>query len=224
MDLAGELSQDVYHFVLLTTVGCRIPERTGHRRMRARRQLFKAGGSACSRFLNGPPFQGIARTRRTPYLRRVITLPELPIGSIETPRDRAAPRTGPRPRWVVLPALLFLAACTVRSTAPSPFDGSPSTGNSAESRIQVEVQNMNFNDITVYALRSGQRLRIGRVTGKTTETIRVDWNLAIPISFEVDVVGGRQCRTGQVGLDRSARVWLNVPSNVAVQPCRTGRV
>lgn len=129
------------------------------------------------------------------------------------------------PRILLMSALTGLVACgTSRRTAPSPFDGTAGGGSSAEDPIRVDVQNINFNDITVWALRpGGQRIRLGRVTGKTEETFRIDWNLAVPIYFVIDVTGGRGCRTPQVAVERDARVWVIVPSNAASQPCRAGR-
>lgn len=127
-------------------------------------------------------------------------------------------------RTLMLLAVVGLTACGAsRRDAPSPFDGSGRRGSSAEDPIRVEVQNINFNDITVWAVRQGQRIRLGRVTGKTDETFRVEWNLAIPIYFVVDVTGGRSCRTAQVAVERNARVWVIVPANVGSQPCRIGR-
>lgn len=129
------------------------------------------------------------------------------------------------PRILLLSALMGLVACgTSRGTAPSPFDGTAGSGSGAEDPIRIEVQNLNFNDLTVWAVRpGGQRTRLGRVTGKTDGTFRLQWNLAVPIYFAVDVTGGRGCRTAQVSVERNARVWVIVPANVGSQPCRVGR-
>jgi hypothetical protein len=126
---------------------------------------------------------------------------------------------------LLVSALLGLTACgTSRSSAPSPFDGTAGRGSTAEDPVRIDVQNINFNDVTVWAVRpSGQRTRLGQVTGKTDETFRIQWNLAVPIYFAIDVTGGRGCRTGQVSVERNARVWVIVPSNVGSQPCRAGR-
>lgn len=125
-------------------------------------------------------------------------------------------------RAATLLAVVLLSACGASRAAPSPFEEGP-RGAPSEDPIRVDVQNLNFNDITIWAVRQGQRIRLGRVTGKTDATFRIPWNLAIPISFEIDVVGGRSCRTGQVGVERNAAVWVIVPSNVGSQPCQVGR-
>ena len=127
-------------------------------------------------------------------------------------------------RMALVLALTGLAACaTSRTSGPNPFAGETGGGSSVEDEIRVDVQNLNFNDITVWAVRQGQRIRVGRVTGKTDETFRIDWNLALPIYFVIDVTGGRSCRTSQVSVERNARVWVAVPSNVGASPCRIGR-
>ena len=122
----------------------------------------------------------------------------------------------------VLAAGLVAGGCSSSAgEAVSPFDG-PTGGDRAQ-RVRVEIQNLSFNDITVYAVRSsGQRQRMPAVTGQTDEMVTIDWNVAIPISFYVEQVSGTSCRTGQVGVEPGARVWLTVPSTMG-QPCRAGR-
>lgn len=123
----------------------------------------------------------------------------------------------------MLATAVLLSACGPTRSTANPFDGSVAGGTATEDPIRVEVQNLNFNDITIWSLRGGQRIRLGRVTGKTDETFRINWNTAVPIAFEIDVTGGRGCRTPEVPVERNARVWLSVPSNVGVQPCQAGR-
>lgn len=120
----------------------------------------------------------------------------------------------------MLSALLAVGCSTGRTL--NPFDRSEPTGG-IEERIRIEVQNLNFNDATVWALRSSQRIRVGRVTGKTDQTFRIDWNVAAPISFQVDVVGSRTCRTGAVAVEANSRVWLSIPSDLGFGRCQAGR-
>ena len=119
-----------------------------------------------------------------------------------------------------------LAACSSRTEGRSPFtDPPPAPGQSStEDPIRVEIQNLSFNDITVWAVRSGgQRTRIARVTGKTDTTVTIGWNVAVPVSFFIEQTAGRSCSTAQIGVEAQARVWVQVPSNVGRQPCRAGR-
>jgi hypothetical protein len=140
------------------------------------------------------------------------------------PVSRPWPTAGLLPVFLVALLATVLSSCASRNEAPSPFDGSAAAqARGADEPIRVEVQNLNFNDVTVWAIRQGQRIRLGRVTGKTDQTFRTDWNPAMPISFMIDVTGGRTCNTEQVGVDRNAVIWVSVPSNVGAQACRAGR-
>lgn len=124
-------------------------------------------------------------------------------------------------RWALLAALpVAFSACGGGPTR-NPFDGT-TTGGIGE-RIRIEVQNLNFNDATIWAMRSSQRIRVGRVTGKTDQSFTVQWNTAAPIGFQVDVVSGRSCRTGSIPVEAESRVWLTIPSDMGLGTCRIGR-
>jgi hypothetical protein len=118
-------------------------------------------------------------------------------------------------------ATLAVAAGCGGGSARNPFDPSSTPGGG--DRIRVEVQNLNFNDVTIWALRNSQRVRVGRVTGKTDQTFTIAWNVAQPIWFEIDVVSGRSCRTPQVPVDPDSSVWVVIPSAMGLSACRAGR-
>ena len=133
------------------------------------------------------------------------------------------PATGSLKGVLALAVVLLAASgCSaLGNPAPNPFDGS--RAQEQEDRLRIQVQNNNFNDVTVYAISLGQRIRLGNVTGKTDQNFRLDWNFANPISFEIDVVGGRGCGTSPVPVEPGARVWVQVPNEVRVSGCRSGR-
>jgi len=127
-------------------------------------------------------------------------------------------------RAIPLALAVALAGCGGGAAGHNPFDPSSIPNASpSEDPIQIDIQNSNFNDVTIWAMRSGQRIRLGRVTGKTDQRFRIAWNAAIPISFSVDVVGGRGCRSNSLAVEPNARVWLVVPANMGLQPCQAGR-
>lgn len=130
-------------------------------------------------------------------------------------------RVAPLRAALALVALVGASACgALGNNVPNPFAGGAQAG---EDRLRIQVQNMNFNDATVYAVSAGQRIRLGNVTGKTDESFQIDWNFANPIAFQVDVVGGRGCDTTAIPVDPGARVWLQIPSEVGRSGCRSGR-
>ena len=130
-----------------------------------------------------------------------------------TPRLRSA--------LAITVAVMTTAACgALQQSSQNPFDGS--LEQQQEERLRIQVQNMNFNDATIFAVSSGQRARLGTVTGKTDQDFRLEWNFAHPISFEIDIVGGSGCQTPPLPVDPGARVWIQVPNEV-MSGCRAGR-
>jgi len=122
---------------------------------------------------------------------------------------------------MVLVSLAFTAGCGISTNARNPFDGS--LQQEQEDRLRIQIQNMNFNDVTIFAVSTGQRIRLGSVTGKTDRDFRLQWNYADPISFQINVVGGRGCDTQPIQVDRGARIWVQIPSEVGMSGCRSGR-
>lgn len=144
------------------------------------------------------------------------------MSAIDTSRKR---KRRP-PRILALAGILAIAsACSSGGRALSPFDGPPPDGaSSTDDPITIEIQNLSFNDITVWAMRpGGQRRRIARVTGKSDESVRIGWNVAMPIAFFVEQTAGRSCNVPSIGVEPDAVVVVSVPSNVGLQPCRSWR-
>jgi hypothetical protein len=142
------------------------------------------------------------------------------MSATHAPRERGTCRI-----LAVAGILLILSACSTGGRTLSPFDGPPPEGAmSTDDPISIEIQNLSFNDITVWALRSGgQRRRIARVTGKSDEKVRIGWNVAMPISFFIEQTAGRSCSIPAIGVEVDAVVVVSIPSNVGMQPCRSWR-
>lgn len=129
---------------------------------------------------------------------------------------------------------LTVAACVVLATSAcmqrgrpigdDPFRGGSRGGVDSEGgRLTVEVQNLNFNDISVFAFRRGERIRVGDVTGKTDRTFQVPWAFSAPVQFRIEIVSGRSCGTQTVNGDPGSGVWIQVPADVGLSQCRVGR-
>lgn len=118
---------------------------------------------------------------------------------------------------------MLLLASTACGSARSvnPFD--PSETRPGVDRLRIEVQNLNFNDATVYAMRQSQRIRLGRVTGKSDQVFTIDWSTAVPVRFRIDLVSGPSCGTAEVPVDRNSLVWVTIPSVMGLGGCRAGR-
>ena len=79
----------------------------------------------------------------------------------------------------------------------------------------VEVQNQAFLDMTIYVIRSGQRVRLGQVTGNSTATFelpRTMVNPGLPIRFQADPVGSSRAPFSQeIGVSPGDTVVLRIP-------------
>lgn len=68
------------------------------------------------------------------------------------------------------------------------------SGQTAPAPATVQVDNQAFLDVSVYALRSGQRIRLGTVTGLSTRTFVIPRTLVggAAVSFQADFIGSRR--------------------------------
>lgn len=70
-------------------------------------------------------------------------------------------------------------------TAPAPVDPMEPS--------YLEVQNQSFYDMTVYVYRGGARIRLGTVSGNSTQVFEIPRSIAnpgIPVRFMADPIGG----------------------------------
>jgi hypothetical protein len=92
-------------------------------------------------------------------------------------------RTG-RAVLLVLLASAALAACAPGRRAPAP----------ESARTTVRIENANFSDMTIYAVRGSQRVRVGLANGSSTTTLVIPATLLsglTPLRFIADPIGGR---------------------------------
>ena len=117
---------------------------------------------------------------------------------------------------------LTLAGCGKGyGQAQNPFAPAGSRGNDGQVRILVE--NQNFGDATVHALRGGERIRLGDVVGKSEQRFTVRWNFTLPMEIEVRIRGGGSCRVRPMPVDPGDDVWVRIPSELRATPCYSGK-
>jgi hypothetical protein len=100
-------------------------------------------------------------------------------------------RAGPLPTSrrllrLLLPALaLWLAAACARS-------GRAVTSDEPAEVTELQVQNQAFLDMTIYVVRSSERVRIGQARGNSTTTLRIPPSMLTgptPLRFLADPIG-----------------------------------
>jgi hypothetical protein len=94
-------------------------------------------------------------------------------------------------------ALLLLAAGCARSPAPaagpSPEAAAAADSGRASRAIAVQVNNQNFNDMSVYLVHDGARWLVGQVGGLTKATLTVPASLAPAderVRLRAEAIGG----------------------------------
>ena len=112
-------------------------------------------------------------------------------------------------RLFILPALaLALTGC---AGGPQPETGLP---------IVIEIQNNNFQDATVYAIREGERQRLGVVVGKTDDAYAIPWRPNFALRLEVRFLGGGACATREILMEPGQRYVLDLQPDLRLnQDC-----
>ncbi len=85
-----------------------------------------------------------------------------------------------RPLLLLCAALIVTAACGSHRRRAATDSGPPD--------VTLQVTNHNFLDVTVFVLHDGQRLRIGLVTGSTTQSFVLPGHM-VALSHELALLG-----------------------------------
>lgn len=114
----------------------------------------------------------------------------------------------------LIPLLVLALSFQGCSTARAPFSDGANRGQT----IEIEVRNRNFDQATLYAVRQGDRSRLGIVEGKQDRTFRLAWRSQGPLRIEVVLQGGDRCTTRAIPVDPGASVVMDVASDLASDP------
>lgn len=120
----------------------------------------------------------------------------------------------PRPitRLALLLALTAAAGCFQRRSRGAP----PPAAAERASPTVVRVQNLSFNDATVYVVRSGaQRIRLGFAGGNRTTVLTIPSSVVpfpTPLRFLADPIGGNRRPIGSdITVSPGDEVVLQIP-------------
>jgi hypothetical protein len=111
---------------------------------------------------------------------------------------------GWRSRLLVITVLLAVTACTTRSRRAQ---------QSAYQPITVQVENQNFNDVTVYLLWRSDRRRLGSVGGHSRATFTSQW-YAPDLVVELDVLAGSRVRSDRVQVNPGEQLYIEIPAQI----------
>ena len=108
---------------------------------------------------------------------------------------------------VLLPVLL-LAGCAGNRRGPAAADGA--------ARTTVEVENRSWSAVNVYAVRGGQRVRLGTVQAVSTSTLNIPPAIVSGVSslsFLIDPIGSSRTPISQeISVREGDQLKLYVPN------------
>lgn len=85
-------------------------------------------------------------------------------------------------------------------------DGLFSGRSSGDEEVTLDVDNRNFNDARLFAVwRGGPRVRIGRISGSSSGTFRIEWRTN-ELQIEVDFLAGRGYTSEAISVNRGDRL------------------
>lgn len=108
-------------------------------------------------------------------------------------------------------ALFFpsLLACTTMASGSGGADQNQPT--------VLQVENQGFPDMTVYAVRSGQRVRLGIATGLSKSKFTIPSSLlsgVTPLRFVADPIGGNRASVSQeITVSPGDTVMMTIPAS-----------
>jgi len=113
-------------------------------------------------------------------------------------------------RWLALAAAL--------AAAPSPGGAQVTTSPGKVPRgIALKVRNENFHDATIYALRPGQRERLGWISGYGKNTFAFRWP-AGDLRLEIDLLANGRYYTEVMDVSEGDQLELTILSNLHLLP------
>lgn len=117
-----------------------------------------------------------------------------------------------------LAAVLVSSACASSNRAG---ELEPFTQVGPPSSIRVIVQNLNFSEARLYAIRRGMRTSLGIVGGKQDAEFTIDWSIPDPLQIEIHLLAGPTCTTRELQADPGDIIELQIASVFSdSQACR----
>lgn len=122
-------------------------------------------------------------------------------------------------RAAVIGSFILVAGCASASSGNPAME--PFTTAGEPSRITIIVQNRNFSEARLYALRRGARESLGIVGGKADAQFHLEWTVSAPFQIEIDMLAGPRCVTEELRADPGDVFELQIETRFRDSPaCR----
>jgi len=132
------------------------------------------------------------------------------------------PLIGRRGSGVLAGCMLLLGTACASSGGARPGDASgPFAEGWRPQTVRLVVQNLNFSDARLYAIRTGSRSILGVVGGKQDAEFVMEWLRSEPLRIEIDLLARPRCSTREMQVDPGDILELQIESVFSVDAvCR----
>lgn len=112
-------------------------------------------------------------------------------------------------RWTAPALILLLGACAL------PGSGDPfAAAQEGPQRVTLHVRNLNFSEVTLWAVAATGRRRLGTVGGKQDSVYSLTWLVSEPLQIEMDLLAGPRCWTEELIVDAGDILDLEIEMDV----------
>ena len=118
-------------------------------------------------------------------------------------------RTHLSARWAAPTLALLLGACALPGHA-DPF----SEAQDGPQRVTLHVRNLNFAEVTLWAVARTGRHRLGTIGGKQDGVYSLTWRVSEPLQIEMDLLAGPRCWTEELMVDAGDILDLEIEMDV----------
>ena len=87
-----------------------------------------------------------------------------------------------------------------------------------DSRINIEIINHSFEDVTLHATWPGDRVRLGFVTGTRTVNFMLPWARSEMLQIEIDLLAGSECITLPIWADPGDIILVEITNQIMSDP------
>ena len=124
--------------------------------------------------------------------------------------------------------LLSAAACASNTSkeaaGPAPLERADSA--EASSGIEVQIDNQNISDMSIYLLKGGTRWLVGQAGGLSKSTIKIPASVAptdLRVRLLADPIGGsRRVTTPLLIVSRGEKIYWSIGSDPSMSTASTG--
>ncbi len=88
----------------------------------------------------------------------------------------------------------------------------------ADARINIEVLNRAYQDVTLYAIWPGRRVRLGTVSGLMDANYVLPWRVSEFLRIEMDMLAGEKCILRPIIADPGDIILLEITNRTMTDP------